>query len=291
MAELADHRLVLGYESAGLQVTLSADDGQTWTRGISAVTAAPGFAIANPFPLQLTDGTLLLAYRNVATAGGDFTLSVAASADQGQAWAYRSDIVSHDSQGVWEPFLMLMPDTGELGAFYARELVSGGPTQDIELKRSSDGGKTWSAAQVVSHRTNSRDGMPGVARLDGTTLMLIFEATDLARMAVRTLLSPDNGRTWQDLALVHDNGAYSGAPYVVRLLDGRLVASYQSHPANIPESQSTFGCVLSSDNGKAWADLPTPFAETGHLWNALFRAESGTLFALTGGQLRRAQLR
>jgi len=37
--------------------------------------------------------------------------------------------------------------------------------------------------------------MPAVVRLDGLSLMLIFEATDLARMAVRTLVSPDSGRT------------------------------------------------------------------------------------------------
>jgi len=32
--------------------------------------------------------------------------------------------------------------------------------------------------------------MLGVVRLDGLSLMLIFEAADLARMAVRTLVSP-----------------------------------------------------------------------------------------------------
>jgi hypothetical protein len=36
-------------------------------------------------------------------------------------------------------------------------------------------------------------------------------------------------------------------------------------PANIPDAQSTFGRVLSTDNGQTWADVPTPFPETGHL--------------------------
>ena len=144
---------------------------------------------------------------------------------------------------------MLMPDTGELGAFYARELVSGGPTQDIELRRSSDGGRTWSAAQVVSHRTNSRDGMPGVVRLDGLTLMLIFEGTDLGRMAVRTLVSPDGGRTWQVADTPLASGQSSGI-FSIAFRDAKhgVVAGGDYRK----EAEAVDNLAITNDGGTTW---------------------------------------
>jgi ABC-type amino acid transport substrate-binding protein len=82
----------------------------------------------------------------------------------------------------------------------------------------------------------------------------------------------------------------SSAPVTVAGTDGAAPPPFTAIAWGPVDTQSTFGCVLSAENGQTWADMPTPFPETGHLWNALFRAESGTLFVLTGGQLRRAQL-
>ena len=78
-------------------------------------------------------------------------------------------------KGLWEPFLLLLPD-GVVQVYYASEERCK-PDQRVEMRTSSDGGKTWGSPVTVAQKRGSRDGMPGVVRLENE-LLAVFEAQD-----------------------------------------------------------------------------------------------------------------
>ena len=105
------------------------------------------------------------------------------------------------------------------------------------MRSSSDGGKTWGSPVTVAQKKGSRDGMPGVVRLDKEELLAVFEAQDDSpyRFVIRGVRSSDNGRTWATTReLIYRprnpvvNRWAAGAPSIIRLPDKRLLVSFQS---------------------------------------------------------------
>jgi hypothetical protein len=215
----------------------------------------------------------------------------------------------HD--GLWEPFLLLLP-SGVVQAYYASE-EGCKPDQRIEMRSSSDGGKSWGSSEppvTVAQKKGSRDGMPGVVRLDKEELLAGFEAQDEPpfQFVIRGVRSHDNGRTWattRELIYRPRNPAVNrwaaGAPSIIRLPDKRLLVSFQSDeqvsylqgdrdrrrdpavPGYDYVRHSHFAYVASSDNGRTWTRpqhlLGSP--EQPACWNALYGLKDGTVLALS----------
>ena len=154
-----------------LRVVKSTNEGQSWTLiGEVARRPAAGSDLANPMPLQLQSGRIVLAFRNHDMSGNSYTqyrLTMCYSDDGGVTWKFLSTIIERTAtatkNGLWEPYLRLARD-GTLQVYYSAENNDG--DQDNFMKYSKDG-ITWSGQQNVSggDRT-SRDGMTGVAPIN-----------------------------------------------------------------------------------------------------------------------------
>lgn len=283
----------------------SADRGVSWrpTGLVASRAAEPGRTLANGFPLQLNDGRILVAYRDhERTASGvvhRLLVSCGDPADRG--WRSLGAIQTNRDPacGLWEPFLLDASD-GSIHAYYAREKAGG--DQDIVLRRSTDGGRTWCDETTVASQLGSRDGMPAAVILGDGSLVAIFESfrePGFARFVVRTVRSNDCGRTWTHRGDVHvpaDANRNAGAPFLVRLSDGRLFASFMtdegvSSPAWPHRADLA---VLSSDGiptfeSLRWGPEPTVVETAPVYWPSLVvtgPSEVLTLFDKAGPKAR-----
>jgi len=128
---------------------------------------------------------------------------------------------------------------------YGEHWCSGGTY--LFLKRSSDGGHTWTDLELLVERKGLLGKNKPLVEGDFVLLPVEWEATWSATF----LRSEDGGRTWE---IVGDLGRAAGAhliqPTVVRLPDGRLLAYMRSQEGRIFSSYST-------DDGRSWS-VPEP---------------------------------
>jgi hypothetical protein len=225
----------------GIVSTISKDEGRTWTRTGTVVTepATPGRTLGIPSVVRLADGTLLVAFRHHdpgAAGVTNFRLLVSASTDGGKSWSFRGEIQVYGSakDGLWEPFLYVTPK-GTLQAYYARERDNY-RSQDIVVRSSKDGGKTWGSEAIAATTDGSRDGMPGVTALPDGSLVAVFESARQPgvnnNFVVRGVQSSDDGKTWTNRHIIFapKNAArHAGAPQVTSLRDGRVVVSFMTN--------------------------------------------------------------
>jgi len=108
---------------------------------------------------------------------------------------------------------------------YAAELpvgADGRAMQDIALRASSDGGRTWTPEVGRIHTPGSRNGMPGIAVLSDGSWLAVFEGFwgpgGWGVYTVNACRSFDGGRTWVQRAIVHApaSGSNAGSPQVLR---------------------------------------------------------------------------
>ncbi len=164
---------------------------------------------------------------------------------------------------------------------------------DIELRRSTDGGRTWTKPvapfeTTVDSRRGSLKAAP-ITRLDGDHLIVaalwidreafpgqpLFnpETEGCLPMAVVLADSADAGRTWAPWRVVpmpDDIGPPSLTNAVLRLADGRLVLSIESNKPYLDASK-WFQRVVhlrSSDGGATWSPPMTVLEDrTGRIAN------------------------
>ena len=137
----------------------------------------------------------------------------------------------------------------------------------------------------------SRDGMPVWTRTGDGRYILVYEATDSSGhpFIIRYKISND-GYNWsgarQTLYVPTTAGKKAGAPFVVRLGDGRLMASFQTDEdsPNTGDSYSSMRTMISSDNGSSWTYTfnPFPVSDTTHAnWNSLMSVDTTQVVAAT----------
>jgi hypothetical protein len=289
----------------------STNGGKTWGEYARAISYPASDDVANAFPLELADGSLVVAFRHHSPERKIYRLEICASQDGGATWQVRSTIVT-GAVGLWEPFLIELPDR-TVQVYYASE-AGIFPDQRIEMRSSRDGGRTWGPATTVARMAASRDGMPGVARLTDGTLFVVFEASDAppSRFVIRSVRSTDNGKTWserRELVYRPKNPIASrwaaGAPSVVLARPGQLLVSFQtdedvaydrgdskSDPANADYDylrHARFKYITSSDGGRTWSDavVLTTASQVPALWGALYAADRDVIFAASsiGGKV------
>lgn len=296
-----DHRIPGGKAVACVRST---DGGRTWGEYQRIADDTGRVDIANAFPVQLADGTVLVAYRHHKPDQRIFRIEVAASIDNGKTWQLRGTIAT-GTVGLWEPFLF-QPAKDLLQVYYASE-EGIYPDQRIEMRTSKDSGKTWRPPTTVARKPGSRDGMPSVVRAADGSLLACFEASDTApfRFVVRIVRSKDGGATWsaerepvyQPVNPSPQRWA-AGAPYLACGKDGRLLVCFQTDedvayrkgddradPAATYryERHTRLKLVTSDDNGKSWA-RPVTIAgapDSPATWGGLCVLRNGTVLAVT----------
>lgn len=166
---------------------------------------------------------------------------------------------------------LVVASNGDLLAFCEGRKDSSGDAGDIDilLRRSTDGGKTFSAAQVVVTQKSITCGNPAPV-LDTQTgfIWLLFcknpadgdEGMILRRQAQRTIWvthSEDNGLTWKeptditsDVKLSDWTWYATGPGHGVQLSSGRLVVACDHNSG--PDNSAHSHIIYSDNNGKSW---------------------------------------
>ena len=205
----------------------------------------------------------------------------------------RQSVVDRDpAQYIGHPTTVLMEDGHTIFAVYP--LGHGhGP---IQLKRSDDGGKTWSARlPVPASWATSAEG-PMIYRVpkpDGKSRLLVFSGRQVAAndtkhsgARVRLSVSEDEGTTWSELAPIGNYGGVAAMASMLRLADGTCLAFfhddavYWDRPDLAPKQQFRLFEVASGDGGLTWGKpqvIPTP--------EAMLLCEPGAVLSPDGGQI------
>jgi len=137
------------------------------------------------------------------------------------------------------PTTLLMPDGKTMFCVYP--LGHGGP--NAVLRRSDDGGLTWSEPLDVPENWRQSNNCPALYRLvgpDGSERLFVFEGNGEMRQA----RSEDAGLTWSSM---EKNGLKTTMPFtgIIRLKDGRFMGGWNW--------QRGTWISISTDGGLTWA--------------------------------------
>ena len=304
--ELQDGRLMAVCESGGIKVAFSSNKGASWGSATKIVTNPSGINECVPDLIQLSDGTIIVAYNPRPTSPYSedrrFGIRCKRSTDNGQTWSdeiFVNDALHTFADGCWEPCMLQLP-SGEVQLYFADE----GPyttnnDQQISMCRSFDGGQSWSAPQKICYRRGFRDGMPVPVLLkDQSEIVVIIEDNgwgygDFFPTTVRTTLQNNwKNNYWvnatdpnreKTLNLNYCPTATGGAPYLRVLPWGETVMSYQSTYNHNGKNQMRV--AVGNDQARDFKAMSVPFSigdsEQG-LWNSLAVIDTGVVVAVSG---------
>ncbi|MBE5786978.1 MAG: exo-alpha-sialidase [Clostridiales bacterium] len=230
-------------EKPGYNIHMSRDGGSTWEH--IATVREKNNTVQSEYqphiyelPCQLGDmpaGTLLLAACTVDAAHWRISaLRVYRSFDHGYTWEQYSNVVTaggmgangKPSSGVWEPFLMMLPD-GRLACYYSDSSEVENHSQKLSMRISEDG-VTWGdtiEVKAMEDRT-LRPGMSTVIQLNDGRFMMTYEMCDEDNSGCGNpvyYIFSDDGIDWGDPAdpgtkVVLSNKAVPGScPYLCYL--------------------------------------------------------------------------
>jgi hypothetical protein len=291
-------------DTQSITVVQSTDDGSSWTQ-IGTVSSADKTTrdLDNPYPIQLPSGRILVAMRNhdrIQNSDGSYTytyyrITICYSDDNGATWSYLSTPAQDAANGVngsWEPFFRMANDDSTLQLYYSRE--NSAIDQDSLMRTSTDGGATWTSANVISggDTDNTRDGMLGVTQVSGDNLIAVFESIPSgSTFSVYSVTSSDDGSTWGNRQTVYaaPPGFNAQAPQVTNV-GGTLVVSFQTDEDLSSQNQKNEAAklVTSTDGGSTWGNKLT-FSAAVSNWNGLLTLDDTSLFGLSDHSGAKAQ--
>lgn len=208
-----------------------------------------------PVLVTLADGRLGAVVRGGAPhIGRAGRLDWISSADGGRTWSPPRVIVDSD----WDdrnPAVGVMADGSVVcGYGEARSYNERGEFDRLagpyvpKFCRSTDGGATWSPAQLIAPEALP-DASPYGRILvlpDGTALMPVYSWRDVnggTRYSSHLVRSTDHGQTWGELTLIQDGFNETS---LERLPDGRLVAALR-------DGAGALSVCDSADGGRTWS--------------------------------------
>ena len=304
--ELQDGRLMAVCESGGIKIAFSQDKGSTWGSATKIVSNPAGIRECVPDLIQLSDGTIIVAYNPRPTSPYSeerkFGIRCKRSTDGGRTWSdeiFVNDALHTFADGCWEPSMLELP-SGELQLYFADEgPYTSNNDQQISLCRSMDGGQTWSQAQKICYRKGSRDGMPVPVLLkDESQIVVIIEDNgwgygDFFPTTVRTSLQNNwHNNYWvnatdpnreKTLNFNFCPTATGGAPYLRVLPWGETVMSYQSGYEHNGKNQMRV--AVGNEQARDFKAMSVPFsigANEEGLWNSLAVIDTGIVVAVSG---------
>ena len=304
--ELQDGRLMAVCESGGIKIAFSEDKGSTWGSATKIVSNPAGIRECVPDLIQLSDGTIIVAYNPRPTSPYSeerkFGIRCKRSTDGGRTWSdeiFVNDALHTFADGCWEPSMLELP-SGELQLYFADEgPYTSNNDQQISLCRSMDGGQTWSQAQKICYRQGSRDGMPVPVLLkDESQIVVIIEDNgwgygDFFPTTVRTSLQNNwHNNYWvnatdpnreKTLNFNFCPTATGGAPYLRVLPWGETVMSYQSGYEHNGKKQMRV--AVGNEQARDFKAMSVPFsigANEEGLWNSLAVIDTGIVVAVSG---------
>ncbi len=184
-------------------------------------------------------------------------------------------------QYLGHPTTVLLEDGRTMLAVYPKGHGKGA----IVMKRSTDGGRTWSERLPVPDNWSTSQETPTIHRViapDGRKRLILFSGMYPIRMAH----SEDDGRTWSPLAPIGDFGGIVAMSSLVRLSDGRYMAFFHDDGRYLRNSGKAGNFVVyktvSADGGLTWSE-PDPVAwhAEAHLCEpGVFRSPDGRQLAM-----------
>lgn len=161
-------------------------------------------------------------------------------------------------QYLGHPTTVLLEDGRTMIAVYPKGHGRGA----IVMKRSDDGGKTWSDRLPVPESWATSKETPTIYRVidkDGKRRLIIFSGL----YPIRSTLSEDDGRTWTELEPIGDFGGIVAMSSLVRRANGDYMALFHDDGrflANGGRATSfTVFKTISKDGGLTWGS-PVPIA-------------------------------
>lgn len=168
----------------------------------------------------------------------------------------RQTIVDRDpEQYLGHPSSVLLEDGRTIIIVYP-EGHGRGP---IIMKRSTDGGRTWSERLEVPDNWSTSKETPTIHRMidprDGTKRLVLFSGL----YPIRSAYSEDNGETWTPLEPIGDYGGIVAMSSVIRLKDGRYAAFFHDDGRFFRNEGRATGVfrvfmVTSDDGGLSWGE-------------------------------------
>lgn len=280
-------------------ISRSSDNGQTWSKPITAARSDHGGA-ANPELLLLRNGTILLFY-NLRTGDGahPFGIWVTQSSDDGKTWSGDRLLYAADTKaenGCWEPAAIQLP-SGEIQLVFANESpYRNSSEQEITLLRSADNGGTWSKPKTISFRAGHRDGMPVPLVLSGGKGIVIAIEDDGLLGAFKPaivhssmndnwnqpLADATSTRRWGALRNPLPAEDYAGAPYIRQMSTGETVLSFQHTDKSRTKPQMVV--YVGDFNARNFDGRSVPFSvapDASGAWNSLFVKDDRTVTAVS----------
>lgn len=170
--------------------------------------------------------------------------------------AERQTIVDRDpEQYLGHPSSVLLEDGRTIIIVYP-EGHGRGP---IIMKRSTDGGRTWSERLEVPDNWSTSKETPTIHRMidprDGTKRLVLFSGL----YPIRSAYSEDDGETWTPLEPIGDYGGIVAMSSVIRLKDGRYAAFFHDDGRFFRNEGRATGIfrvfmVTSDDGGLTWGE-------------------------------------
>lgn len=196
---------------------------------------------------------------------------------------HRQVIVDREpGQYLGHPTTVLLEDGKTIIAVYPKGHGKGA----IVMKRSTDGGRTWSGRLPVPENWATSLETPTIHRTidrGGTKRLILFSGLYPARLSV----SEDDGMTWSPLTPIGSWGGIVVMGSVEHLRDGRYLALFHDDGRFIRANGTLTGSMtlyrtLSADGGMTWSEPEAFFtADSIHLCEpGLIRSPDGRQLAM-----------
>ncbi|MHC4201730.1 MAG: exo-alpha-sialidase, partial [Planctomycetota bacterium] len=246
-----------------MTVRTSLDDGRTWP--VSRLVHAGGAAYS--CLTVLPDGDIGLYYERDGyktmtfvrfgfewLKGDDATSEKSAGPEPRRGYGiplvdladqeHRQIVVDREKgQYLGHPTTVLLEDNRTMICVYPKGHGRGA----IVMKRSTDGGLTWSERLPTPANWATSQEVPTIYRTvdsRGVKRLVMFSGRDRVRMAV----SEDDGATWTGLRPIGDYGGIVAMSDMVRLKDGRYITFFHRRRSGVPNVFKT----VSTDGGLTW---------------------------------------